>query len=146
MISCFMPYSSDAKTKALAQALEQNELISSVQLVNDNFYSSESFMTMAEKALDDDYIMIITRPDKVVLGDGMIDRVANLCMSLDFSMLYTDHFLRTDEGLKQHPLIDYQEGSLRDDFDFGSVLIFYSVDFYEATQKALKDTSFKYAG
>jgi hypothetical protein len=44
----------------------------------------------------------------------------------DAGMLYSDRY-KIKEGISQpYPVIDYQEGSLRDDFDFGSLLLFRS--------------------
>ena len=38
-------------------------------------------------------------------------------------LLYADRINRVDGCLEPWPVIDWQEGSLRDDFDFGSVLL-----------------------
>lgn len=38
-------------------------------------------------------------------------------------MVYADRFHRMGEQVMQAPVIDYQAGALRDDFDFGSVLL-----------------------
>jgi hypothetical protein len=40
------------------------------------------------------------------------------------AMVYADYFNKADNTSKEMPLIDYQMGSLRDDFDFGSVLLY----------------------
>jgi hypothetical protein len=40
-------------------------------------------------------------------------------------MVFADHYNVSAEGLRTDaPVIDYQLGSLRDDFDFGSVILF----------------------
>ncbi|MDR1860415.1 MAG: DUF4922 domain-containing protein [Bacteroidales bacterium] len=45
-------------------------------------------------------------------------------MPPDVAMLYADYEDVTDTGRTPHPVIDCQEGSLRDDFDFGPVMLF----------------------
>ena len=39
-------------------------------------------------------------------------------------MLYSDYYTEQDGSQTAHPTIDYQLGSVRDDFDFGSILLF----------------------
>ena len=36
-------------------------------------------------------------------------------------MVYADHYKMVEGKMEKHPVIDYQSGSLRDDFDFGSL-------------------------
>ena len=36
-------------------------------------------------------------------------------------MVYADHYKMVEDKMEKHPVIDYQSGSLRDDFDFGSL-------------------------
>lgn len=41
----------------------------------------------------------------------------------DAAMVYADHYDMIDGKRQPHPVIDYQTGSIRDDFDFGSLLL-----------------------
>ena len=59
-------------------------------------------------------------------------------------MVYADHYQLVDGVLKQTPVIDYQQGSLRDDFDFGSVLLFNS-EIFTLASSILEETVFQYA-
>ena len=52
-------------------------------------------------------------------------------------MVYADHYQLVNGELKQAPVIDYQSGSLRDDFNFGSVLLFNSSYMKETTLRML---------
>jgi hypothetical protein len=59
-------------------------------------------------------------------------------------MLYADHYeLVTDaegrEVRRKHPLIACQKGALRDDFDFGSVLVFRTTSFRRAVRAMEQD-------
>jgi len=54
-------------------------------------------------------------------------------------MVYADHYKITEGIQKEAPVIDYQEGSLRDDFDFGSVLFFSSYALKEAVARMKKN-------
>jgi hypothetical protein len=59
-------------------------------------------------------------------------------------MLYADSYRMIDGDKKPHPLIDYQKGSLRDDFDFGSLLLFRTAALKNILQEMSED--FEYAG
>ncbi|RIK82340.1 MAG: glycosyl transferase [Planctomycetota bacterium] len=51
-------------------------------------------------------------------------RLASVARDTSAALLYSDYFDRpADGGVALHPLIDYQPGSLRDDFDFGQVVL-----------------------
>jgi hypothetical protein len=58
-------------------------------------------------------------------------------------MLYADHYqlVAGENGpvRKKHPLIECQMGSLRDDFDFGSVLVFRASSFRRAVKAMTED-------
>lgn len=57
--------------------------------------------------------------------------------------LYADYRLSTPEGMEVCECIDYQSGSLRDDFDFGPVVVIRK-DLFDQIEPLL-DTSLKYA-
>lgn len=48
-------------------------------------------------------------------------------------MVYADRYEETKEGIYPHPVIDYQPGSVRDDFDFGSLVMYRTEAFRQAT-------------
>lgn len=59
-------------------------------------------------------------------------------------LLYADRFNRVDGCLEPWPVIDWQEGSLRDDFDFGSVLLVRNSALVRAASEM--DSDYRYAG
>ena len=58
------------------------------------------------------------------------------------------NFYEWKDGKKQkHPVIDYQAGSVRDDFDFGSLLMFNTIQFKAASYTCFEiGDTFNYAG
>ncbi len=60
-------------------------------------------------------------------------------------MLYADYYAMVDGTKKNHPVIDYQEGSLRDDFNFGSLLVYRAQALKDAAGK-MSGTDYRYAG
>ena len=57
-------------------------------------------------------------------------------------LLYADRFNRVDGCLEPWPVIDWQEGSLRDDFDFGSVLLVRNSALVQAASEMDADYSY----
>ena len=59
-------------------------------------------------------------------------------------MVYADRYQQVNGIRKAAPVIDYQFGSLRDDFDFGSVMLFQSEVFRKMVKATKED--YQYAG
>ena len=57
-------------------------------------------------------------------------------------MVYADHYQVTEGKQSNAPVIDYQFGSLRDDFNFGSVLLFKASALKEAAKRMKSDYDF----
>ena len=67
-----------------------------------------------------------------------------VCEDMEAGMVYSDYFENKNKQLSPHPVIDYQEGSLRDDFNFGSVILFKVSAFRNACNKMERE--FRFAG
>ncbi|UCD30087.1 MAG: glycosyltransferase family 2 protein [Planctomycetota bacterium] len=57
----------------------------------------------------------------VSISRDEIQRLVTLAGESDRSMVYSDYVEDTPAGFVEHPTIDYQIGSIRDDFDFGPI-------------------------
>jgi len=66
-----------------------------------------------------------------------------LCNDTASGMVYADFFDRKEALLIPHPLTDYQEGSLRDDFNFGPLLLFRAEAWRDAV--SCMDSDFQHA-
>ncbi len=88
--------------------------------------SSETLRQIGERA-SADYVLLQTKMVMVTLGAGALERMAQAASAADASLLYADHYeQKMVDGkmtTERHPAIDYQLGSIRDDFDFGSLLL-----------------------
>ena len=78
------------------------------------------------------------------MGMFALDRILSIAEDTKADMLYADHYellMREDSApvRRRHPLIDCQKGALRDDFDFGSVLVFRSASFKRAVRTMEED-------
>ena len=70
------------------------------------------------------YVMFNTSSRMSVLGPGAAERILAVAQDTDADLLYADYFEVRDGSIRRHPLADCQRGSLRDDFDFGPLLVF----------------------
>lgn len=71
---------------------------------------------------DTRYLLIHTTPNSMTISEDSLERFYQVAEETGAAMLYSD-FLEEKEGvLSPHPVIDYQQGSVRDDFNFGSIL------------------------
>ncbi len=101
-------------------------------VVIDRLESSNTITSIAENT-DADYVIICTKTTPIKWGLYALERFLRTADDTGAVMIYSDHYsMVKDECLSQdgtsavgklekHPVIDYQEGSLRDDFDFGSL-------------------------
>ena len=104
--------------------------------------STQAIRDIAAKA-DTTYTLICLKPtiEWVYLAQ---ERMVQVMEMTDATMVYSDHFNKIGENVVEAPVIDYQIGALRDDFDFGSVLLWNT-----AKLKALvaqMDTDYEFAG
>ena len=100
-------------------------------VVIDRLESSNTVASIAENT-DADYVVICTKTTPVKWGLYALERFLRTADDTNAVMVYSDHYsMVRDENasgdatatgkLEKHPVIDYQTGSLRDDFDFGSL-------------------------
>ena len=87
-----------------------------------NLTSSQTLANIAEQAKAD-YVLLQTKPNQLEIGLGALDRLVRVAFDADAAMVYADHFDIIEGERKPHPVIDYQLGSIRDDFDFGSLIL-----------------------
>ena len=90
-----------------------------------------------------EYVLLFTRFTPVELGLFALERMLRVAADSGAGMLYADHYRLTDAGRVPHPLIDYQAGSLRDDFDFGNIVLYRRDVFSEAVSGM--DTGYAFA-
>ena len=98
-------------------------------VIIDRLESSNTMSSIAENTAAD-YALICTKTTPIRWGLYALERFLRAAADTDAVMVYADHYsLVKDETalgdaavkLEKHPVIDYQKGSLRDDFDFGSL-------------------------
>ena len=146
-INCFLPYADENQVKATVEGLQASELVTKIFLLAtdanlpalpgtevvaiDGLNSSATMKKIAEKA-EGEFILLYTKYNNLVMGYFALDRFVKLAKDSKAGMLYADYYTIVEGKKTNSPVIDYQFGSLRDDFNFGSVLFFNTADFKKA--------------
>ena len=94
------------------------------------------------------YLMLYTGNHHLEMGMFACERMTAIAEDTGADMLYADHYRIVDgpDGnpvRERHPLIDCQRGALRNDFDFGNVLMFRTESFRRAVDEM--DMDYEYA-
>ena len=145
MIDCFLP---DFDRGAMAPTVEQlhaSRTVSNIFWTN-GMTSSSAVMDMAEKARAE-YVLLLTKPTPVTLGQGALERLLRVATDAGAALVYADHYEEKGggQGLERHPAIDYQTGSIRDDFDFGSLWLVRTSLLHSYAMQA-GEVDYQYAG
>ena len=95
------------------------------------------------EAVSEKFLLLYTKDQPLDMGMFALDRILAIAEDTKADMLYADHYqlVNTEDSgpvRKKHPLIDCQKGALRNDFDFGSVLVFRTTSFRRAV-RAMED-------
>ena len=112
--------------------------------INHGSFGSTKTILEISKNITTPFTLIYTKSLPLNLGQNALHRMIQVCRSSGAGMVYSDYFEQKEGIVKPHPVIEYQEGSLRDDFDFGSLMLFST----EAMLSAVKsmDDYFEFAG
>jgi hypothetical protein len=158
-ITCFVPFGSENETQATVKELRNSELVAKIFITGSesklfdvkgaDWLSSGSLTSgSALKAIaahsNTDYVLLYTRNSPLKLSQYALERFIRVAEDTGSGMVYSN-FLAVKAGkIESHPLIDYQEGSLRDDFNFGSLLL-YSTEKLKIAAASI-DESLNHAG
>src|SRR5262249_45603563 len=145
-----IPYTEDRQFETLARQLIAHQLVEEVlclrqnapqslpdgvKVVNmDAFFSGPSINSLIE-AWRTDYLLLILPGGPVELGARAPERFVQVADDAGAAFVYSDFRQQSGADLMDHPLIDYQLGAIRDNFDFGSVILISR----EEVVKALRD-------
>ena len=138
MIDSFVIYSGQESLSATLAALRSSEIVDECFVMNttgaevkaegcttlavDSLTSTAAIKTIAE-ASKSKYTLIYTNNDVLKLGLHAMKRMVQIADDSNAVMCYADRYQVRRGVVTKAPVIDYQQGSLRDDFEFGSVVL-----------------------
>lgn len=81
------------------------------------------------------FVLVQLDDKELELDSTCLHRLTQVASECDSTLTYSYFRDRMPDGtLRDHPVIDYQPGSLRDDFDFGSLVLLNAADVLAATE------------
>ncbi|HEY3369751.1 MAG TPA: glycosyltransferase [Prolixibacteraceae bacterium] len=136
-VDCFFAFSNEEASQKLVNQFRECSLVNQVfvlskipvnltnceqVVVQDN--GSCSTIRHLAKLVQADFALLALGDSSIELGQGAIERLVQVAEYTDAPMVYSDYMEIKDGILAPHPVIDYQPGSLRDDFNFGPVRLY----------------------
>lgn len=107
-------------------------------------FGNTSALRDAAERLVSKYVLIYIKALRPEMGLYALERMISIADDTGADMLYSDYFTVSadNEGnivRKPHPLIDCQRGALRDNFDFGSAILFRTSSLKQAVEEMDKE-------
>lgn len=159
-LTVFVPFSGQDHTRRVLEQLKQSAAVEKIyllatspagaplkgceQLKVDSLYGSKTMQSIA-KAAKTPYTMLLLHDVAIAFGQFALERFVAVAETTGASLVYSDYMDLMDGKRLPHPLIEYQLGSIRDDFNFGSVLLF-ETKALKAAAAANRGQSFTFAG
>ena len=159
-IDCFLPYSTAAMMQSLAAQLYEDGVVKNIYTLAADVLPTEalpqythhlqagSLLSLATMRLiattaTADYALFYLKQGPITLGYHALERMLQVAEETGAAMVYADHYSVEAGKTVKHPVTDYQLGSIRDDFDFGSVVLLKTEYLKEyAAKEVAKDYQF----
>lgn len=160
-ITCYMPFSDKESAECTISSLKSSGIVSKVFVAggkdmsnetndplvlfmkSDGFASTSAIKMIAE-SVTTEFTLIYNKAFSLDISKLAINRMVQVCDFTDAGMVYSDYYENRKGNLSPHPVIDYQEGSLRDDFNFGSLILYRTSVLKDACK--MMNQEFRFAG
>ena len=166
-IDCFLPCNDVAEIADSLQTLSKSKTTQHINLLMNNAsdicacedtcrlnnyiviavdgLTSTKTLFAIEEHTDAEYVLLSLKHTPVNLGQHALERFLRIATDSNAGMVYADSYIMKDGKIEKHPTIDYQIGSIRDDFDFGQLVLIRAslLHEYVATQQL---ADYKWAG
>jgi hypothetical protein len=172
MLTVFLPYSGNIFTENLVDDLWSSGFVDSIllltkedinycpekcELIKVESLTSSETIKLIKEITGSAYTLLILKDTLIEFGQFGLEKMIKTAGDTGAGLVYSDYYsfkewvameAGIDDAAKirtEHPVIDYQAGSLRDDFNFGPVLLFNTSALKESLPE--EDASdYKYAG
>lgn len=152
-IDCFLVCVEREVAERNAEQIHFDKVVNNITILEDSqISSSETLREIARKA-EARYTMLVTKPTPLLMGQYAVERMLRAAHDTGAVMVYSDYYEEKAGKTERHPVIDYQRGSLRDDFEFGSVILirtdllkeFANTSLIASPSPSTPSTDYKYA-
>jgi glycosyltransferase involved in cell wall biosynthesis len=158
-ITACLPYSGSEATARTVEQLRQSGLVGSILLLvgkdvaplegcvplRVDAVASAATMRAMASAVKSPYCLFVLHDTEIDFGQFGLERFLRVAESTGAGFVYSDYYDKKDVTKTPHPVIEYQPGSLRDDFNFGSVVLMDSAKMKKAVA-ALGSEKYQFAG
>ena len=158
-ITIYLPYSGQEHTRRTIDQLRQSPLVEKICLLAtgsvtavpegcarvpvDSLYGSRTMRLIGQKG-GTPFTLLVIHDTTIEFGQFALERMVSVAERTGAGMVYSDyHDIQGGQRIS-HPVIEYQLGSIRDDFNFGSVMLFDTKTLKTAAVACRQD--FQYAG
>ena len=159
-IDCFLPYSTVAMMQSLTAQLYESGVVKSIYTLSADVPPTEALpqytyqlqtggllslatMRLIATTATADYALLYLKQGPITLGYHALERMLQVAEETGAAMVYADHYSVEAGKTVKHPVTAYQLGSIRDDFDFGSVVLLKTEYLKEyAAKEVAKDYQF----
>ena len=138
-IECFVPSMCGEDISMTVESFSRSSAFTGVTILSGVSLKSTDTLRSIAEAVSEKFILIYQKDMPLDMGMFALDRILSIAEDTKADMLYADHYRLVDGQRRKHPVIDCQKGALRDDFDFGSVLVFRSSSFKRAVRSMTED-------
>ncbi|MDR1810850.1 MAG: glycosyltransferase family 2 protein [Prevotella sp.] len=158
-INCFIPFQSIEQVEKTVCSLNRLDFVADIFLLSptdvpakidgckvlvvDSIYSTAAVQAIAAQATAD-YALIYAKAAELSFGYFALERMLQVAVMSGAGMVYSDRYRLKDGEKTAAPLITYQKGSLRDDFDFGAVMLYRTNELKKAASEM--DADYRHAG
>ena len=159
-VTAYVPYSGQEHTRRTIDQLKQSPMVETIcllatggvstvpegcdRLVADSLYSSRTMRMITQKSKTPDTLLVV-HDTTIEFGQFALERLLSVAGLTASGMVYSDYHDIQGGQRVSHPVIEYQLGSIRDDFNFGSVLLF-DTKALKAAAAVGAGQNFQYAG
>lgn len=156
-INCFIPFSSKEQVAETLKGLQACEYVKNIYLLstekNDTpidgcqmlhipALNASATMHLLAAHSNADFTLLYTKYTTLEIGYFALERMVHIAEDSQAGMVYADSYHVVDGAQQKAPVIDYQYGSLRDDFNFGSLLLFNAAALKDAAARMKADYQF----
>ena len=138
-IECFVPSMSGEDISVTVESFSRSSSFTGVTVLSGVSLRETQTLREIAEAVSEKYLLVYTKALPLEMGMLALDRIISIAEDTGADMLYADHYRMVRGERRRHPLIDCQSGALRDDFDFGSVLVFRKSSFRRAVRAMSED-------
>ena len=159
-LTVFLPYSGQEHTRRTIEQLKQSPLVERICLLSTasaaktfegcdrlavaSLYGSRTMQAIAGTTTTP-YALLVIHDTTIEFGQFCLERLLSVAELTGSGLVYSDYHDIQGGQRVSHPVIEYQTGSVRDDFNFGSVLLFDSKAL-KAAAGAGRRQNYEYAG